>query len=345
MHGSGGRPDVAVIGGGIIGTSAACFLAEAGASVVLVERNELAAGASGRNSGSLQQPFDPILAGLHAESLKLYRDLAAREADFELPPEAAGVLMVSFDGEAVTTASEAYRRAAPELQPALIGPAELRRLEPALADGVWGCLLRTGYPVAPASATLAFARRAVRAGAVIRTGQEAVDVVVGEREVRTRLRSGELLASGRALVAAGPWSPTLIPGWHTQPPLSPVWGVVVGVRLPQAPRSILEEIGITVRGSEVASLFSLVSARGMSSVGSTFLPDEPDAGRLAPALLERAAGFVPAISDARREGLRACARPVSFDGRPFIGPLAASERLYVCTGHGPWGISTGPASA
>ena len=36
--------DVAVIGGGIIGTSAAAFLAEAGASVVLFERTAIGAG-------------------------------------------------------------------------------------------------------------------------------------------------------------------------------------------------------------------------------------------------------------------------------------------------------------
>ena len=40
-----------------------------------------------------------------------------------------------------------------------------------------------------------------------------------------------------------------------------------------------------------------------------------------------------------------CARPQSVDGRPFIGPMAGVEGLFVCAGHGPWGISTGPASA
>jgi glycine/D-amino acid oxidase-like deaminating enzyme len=42
---------------------------------------------------------------------------------------------------------------------------------------------------------------------------------------------------------------------------------------------------------------------------------------------------------------RACARPQSVDGRPLIGAVPGLRRLYVCAGHGPWGISTGPASA
>ena len=44
-------------------------------------------------------------------------------------------------------------------------------------------------------------------------------------------------------------------------------------------------------------------------------------------------------------GRRMCARPQSVDGRPFIGPVAGVDGLFVCAGHGPWGISTGPASA
>jgi glycine/D-amino acid oxidase-like deaminating enzyme len=43
--------------------------------------------------------------------------------------------------------------------------------------------------------------------------------------------------------------------------------------------------------------------------------------------------------------VRACARPQSFDGRPLLGPVPGIERLYVAAGHGPWGISTAPASA
>jgi glycine/D-amino acid oxidase-like deaminating enzyme len=50
--------DFGVIGGGIVGCALAAFLAEGGASVVLYERDEIAAAASGRNSGVLQHPFD-----------------------------------------------------------------------------------------------------------------------------------------------------------------------------------------------------------------------------------------------------------------------------------------------
>lgn len=46
-----GRPDVAVVGGGVTGCSCAVALAEAGLSVRLYEAREIAGGASGRNGG------------------------------------------------------------------------------------------------------------------------------------------------------------------------------------------------------------------------------------------------------------------------------------------------------
>ncbi len=67
--------DIAIIGGGIIGVSAAAFLAEAGIRVGLFERDDIASAASGRNSGAIQHPFDPYLADLHRRTLALYHEL------------------------------------------------------------------------------------------------------------------------------------------------------------------------------------------------------------------------------------------------------------------------------
>jgi D-amino-acid dehydrogenase len=62
-------------------------------------------------------------------------------------------------------------------------------------------------------------------------------------------------------------------------------------------------------------------------------------------LIERGASYLPAIGSAAVLEVRVCARPQSVDSRPFIGPVAGVAGLYVCAGHGPWGISSGPASA
>ena len=93
------------------------------------------------------------------------------------------------------------------------------------------------------------------------------------------------------------------------------------------------------------SLFTVASAGGISTLGSTFLPGEPEATRIARLLIERGAAYLPAIAKAPVLEVRVCARPQSADSRPFIGPASGIDGLFVCAGHGPWGISTGPASA
>jgi D-amino-acid dehydrogenase len=64
-----------------------------------------------------------------------------------------------------------------------------------------------------------------------------------------------------------------------------------------------------------------------------------------PLLLHRADRFVPGLHGSGIDDLRACARPQSIDGRPLVGRVPGVENLYLCAGHGPWGISTGPETA
>jgi glycine/D-amino acid oxidase-like deaminating enzyme len=84
---------------------------------------------------------------------------------------------------------------------------------------------------------------------------------------------------------------------------------------------------------------------GVSVVGSTFLDEQPDPRNWQEPILKLAAKFVPRVLDAPIRGVRACPRPLSADSRPLIGAVPGRANLYVCAGHGPWGISTGPGSA
>jgi glycine/D-amino acid oxidase-like deaminating enzyme len=330
--------DVAVIGGGVAGCAAAALLAEAGVSVRLYEREAIAAGASGRNSGILQHPMDAALAPLHAASLELY---------FDVPPEPAGVLVVSDDGPALAAGFEAARAEFPELVPEWLEGAALRAAEPALADGVSAYRLATGRPVPPAEVTRAWAARAQAAGATIALGVDAVGARARPSRVAGVVAAGRLEPAGAVVVAAGPWTPAALgaPDWR---PVGPLWGVVAQVRLTAPPRHSLEQAGVeglTAPGGGPASIFSMVTVAGASAVGSTFTHERPDPGAVAPTLLERGARYVPALAGAAIEGVRACARPLSVDGRPLLGPVPGVEGLHLLTGHGPWGLSLGPGSA
>jgi glycine/D-amino acid oxidase-like deaminating enzyme len=342
--------DLLIVGGGIIGCSAAAFAAERGASVVLIERDELAAGASGRNSGAVQHPFDAVLAPLHLATLEIYRRLSDVDDDFEFPPDPAGLLLLTDDPAAAHARVAELREQEPSLAPEFLDSESLALLEPMLASGLCAIRLATGYPIPPDAATLAMAARARRAGAELRIGQP-VAAVHGEPAVT--LADGTRLDAGAVLVAAGPWSVTLLDPSGAWRPINPTYGVTVQVALGTTPTSVLEEGAVHTVNRPVADdepagglvSFSMVSAAGVSTIGSTFLPAAPDAQAMAPDLVAHGARFVPALREVAIAGSRVCARPQSIDGRPFIGPLPGRDRVFVAAGHGPWGISTGPASA
>ncbi len=317
--------DVAVIGGGVAGCATAAFLAEGGARVTVYEREAIAAGASGRNSGIVQHPMDPALVDLYEASLALYAELGH---GFELPAEASGVLLVSQDEEALARDFDAARMRFPELEPEWLD--DVQAEEPALARTIAAYRLHTGRPIGPTAATQAWAERAKAAGARFEIGAE--------------VRAADLTADA-VVVAAGPWTARALgarPDWR---PVYANWGVVAQVRLPQPPRHALEQAGVealTAPGGAAGALFSLVTANGASAVGSTFDPDEPDAAALVPGILEHAKRYVPALATEAVEHVRACARPLSADGHPLLGAVA--DGLYVVTGHGAWGVTLGPAS-
>lgn len=349
------RYDLIVVGGGIIGCSAAAYAAERGASVLLLEASEIGAGASGRNSGSVQYPFDPILADLHLHTLDLYRALAAASPGFSFPAQPAGLLLLTDDLAAAHDRAEELARAAPRLAPHVLTGARLAVAEPMLAPDLAAVRLETGYPIPPDSATTAMARRAQEIGAELRIGTRVAAIRRnGGRVAGVTLADGRDLEGDAVLVAAGPWSPILVDPSSSWQPLRPTHGVTVQVEMGSAPRHILEEgmvhtvnqpVNEGGQDADLASTFSLMSVGGSSTVGSTFLAEAPDPDRVAPTLVSRGGRFVPALGHATILRSRVCARPQSVDGRPFIGRWPASEGLFVCVGHGPWGISTGPASA
>ncbi len=370
--------DVVVIGGGIVGVAAAAMLAEGGAQVTLCEREALGAGASGRNSGVVQRPFDEALSAIHEKTIELYRDLEEADVGFVLGARPSGLLMVSSDLGVVAAIAADLDRRFPTLAPEVLDPAALVDAEPSLAPGLAACRVAIGYPIPPASATYAYASLAERRGVRFRLGRDARPVLEAGRVTGVEV-AGRVVPAGAVLVAGGPWTPEILRDVPMAIPIRPAWGVVVEAILERPPRHVIEEAemdealgtgevaaaavdagasapdraapgdraGTTFAPPEGESApeFSLVTAAGVSCVGSTFLAREPDPGSWVVPLLERASHFVPSISDAPIRGVRACARPVAPDARPLVGAVPGVEGLFVCAGHGPWGISTGPGSA
>jgi glycine/D-amino acid oxidase-like deaminating enzyme len=312
--------------------------------------------------GAIQHPFDPVLTPLYRDSLERYRALAAEDGSFSLPEHPAGVLMIDTDPVAAQRQVDRLTALERDLGATFLDVEDVAAAEPSLAPGFAGCLLAaTGYPVPPASATAAWARLAERRGVQLMVGTGGEPWIEEGRARGVRLADGSRIAADAVLIASGPWAPAHVDpsgGWQ---PIARTWGVTVQLQLGSAaPRHIVEQdavdavnrqvnaaaqAGALERDADPPSLFTIASAGGTSTLGSTFLPAEPDRERVAKLLLDRGARYLPAIAQVEVSEIRLCARPQSIDGRPFIGPVEGVEGLFVCAGHGPWGISTGPGSA
>src|SRR5947209_13204631 len=93
------RADVVIIGGGIVGTSAALFLAKKGVSVVLCEKGHIAGEQSSRNWGWVRKMGrDPREIPLVIESLRLWEGMGELVGD-ETGFRRAGILYACETGE------------------------------------------------------------------------------------------------------------------------------------------------------------------------------------------------------------------------------------------------------
>src|SRR3954464_12634467 len=73
------RAEVVVVGGGVMGTSTAFHLAEAGVDVLLLERAELAGGSTSKAAGGVRAQFsDPLNITLGARGLEAFARFGER---------------------------------------------------------------------------------------------------------------------------------------------------------------------------------------------------------------------------------------------------------------------------
>ena len=183
--------DVVIVGGGVVGVSAAFHLAEAGAEVVLLERDQLASGSTSKAAGGLRAQFsDALNIEIAKRSLDAYKQFEQRPG-WEIDYEEIGYLFL------LTTESEldAFRRSV-ALQNELgvpsriITPDEAREICPLIAgeDILAASYCPTDAHATPESVVQGYAYGARQHGAhiAVSTPVDAIDVADGAiKAVRT----------------------------------------------------------------------------------------------------------------------------------------------------------------
>lgn len=364
--------DVIVVGGGVVGCACARELAGRGLDVLVLERAQLAAGASGRNQGLLLPGLDPPAHLLFREAVAAYQRLAAEGGvDFDLRP--VGHLLLAADETTLATAREqAGALAARGFAVEELDGAGLVSMEPNLApDLAGGFRSSDGWALDPATTTLAWAEDARRAGAELRTWSEARRLrVEGGRVTGVHTDAGPLPA-GAVVVAAGPWTRSLATGAGVDLPVTGARGWLlqtaplpwrVAHALQEATWPGEDEVGDQAGpptmadlaaekadGSDEGTAFTLQQRpTGAAVVGASLTPslrEDPEHPETVRGLARRALRFMPGLAGVPVVASWSGVRPITPDGQPLVGPVPALPGLWVAAGHGPVGVVLAPSTA
>ncbi len=202
------KTSVVVIGGGIVGTSTALFLAEKGIPVVLCEKGTIGAEQSGRNWGWTRvMGRDPKEIPLGMESLKLWRrmnEITGAETGFRQ----CGITYLCDTAREVAQYEDWLEQARPfQLDSKLLAPNEIETVLPGSARPFAGGLYTASDGRAePTKAAPAIAEAARKRGATILTNCAVRGVETKGGRIASVVTERGRIDCDSAVLAGGAWS-------------------------------------------------------------------------------------------------------------------------------------------
>jgi glycine/D-amino acid oxidase-like deaminating enzyme len=167
------------------------------------------------------------------------------------------------------------------------------------------------------------------------------------------LATGERIAAGAVVIAAGPWSAPLAESAGVALPLEPRKGQLVRLRAAAGPAPVRHKV---VDGSYLASVLSAEAGLQITTVVETTWDGDVLVGSsrerrgfdttvddaVSAAMVERAARLFPSLAALPQAAAWAGLRPWLPDHLPAIGPSQAVPGVWLATGHEGAGVALGP---
>src|SRR4051812_48066719 len=300
--------DVVVVGGGVMGTSIAFHLAEAGVrDVVLLERDTLGSGSSAKPLGGVRATFsDPGNVLLGQRSLETFERFAERfSTDIGLR-QVGYLFLCRSDAEVASVEASTALQQSLGASGRMISPAEAVALNPLLdRDALVGASFspRDGY-AEPARVVAAYATAFTSLGGRLHERTTVTGVETRGRAVSAVQTDGGTIRTDAVVCAAGAWSARI--------------GELAGVELPVVP--VRRQIGFTPqRGTPFPTVpFTLDLSTTL------YFHNYPGGMLLGISNADEPEGFGRAFDDAWVPAFDAAARVVAptLVGRPLEGGWA-----------------------
>jgi sarcosine oxidase subunit beta len=347
--------------------------------VLLLERDRLASGASGRNQGGLLPNPHPAITIIYQEAIDFYKQVASESRiDFQLRPH--GYLLVGADAQGLATAvRHSAALAATGHTVDRLGPEGLVATEPALArDLAGGVRVEGAHAFHPVLATVAMAEFARAHGAVVRTHTCVRGLMIASGRVTGVITDDGVVFAGAVVCALGAWARSLALQAGADVPVFGSTGYLVRTtRVPGATfshtimqstwhgqstgldRNTLPDLARTGAETDplgatkvVFSLQPLPSGEVVlgSSSGPAVAVDGATAneteevsviGRIARSALR----YVPGLADVQVRASWGGIRPMTPDSMPIVGRAPGVDGLWIATGYGIDGMPLAPGTA
>ncbi|MEC7289854.1 MAG: FAD-binding oxidoreductase [Pseudomonadota bacterium] len=346
------KKHVAVIGGGIIGTSIAYHLAKQGARVSLLERGRLAERASRGTFAWINATWAKQPRHYHAFNQSGLSGWKRLQSELDIPVRWGGSLEWFPSAERQARLGEQIAEQVAWGEPAeMIGGERLAGLEP---DVDFGAADRVAYSpndgaVDPVIAVHRLAEAAIRAGAVVRENCVAESVSESARGLsELRTSCGPLLVDTYVLATgADPLATRNLAGLDIPQRTTP--GVIVVTKpMPRLVNRIIVAPGVhihqrddgrVVLGEQDGAPDTAAHAERLQGRPNRF-PAEIFADQHASRIIAIAEQFVPGMRSAEIEDVFIGWRPLPIDGHPVLGRSPNQPRAYLAIMHS--GVSLAP---
>ncbi len=340
--------DVVVVGAGVQGASLAFHLAARGATVLVLERSVVGAGATGRSSGFVRMHYDLVLeAELAWRSFPWFTEWHDRVAEGDPAFVRTGFVQLVGPEHADALRANVENQRGLGIATSVVEPGDLADILPGMTTGDVGAAAfepLSGYadPTGTAAGLLAAARRigAVFAGGVMVTGVRTD----GDRVRGVSTPAGDVDAPV-VVDAAGAWAAALARTAGVEVPVSPwrhdtaYFGLPV-TRPPAIP-IVLDHPGAVYFRPEGSELL-LVGLETGNEVGGS--PDAPMPGHDPAAIepmVERLTARLPWMAEGDFRTANRGQDGMTPDQRAILGP-AGPDGFFLDCGHSGSGFKTAP---
>jgi sarcosine oxidase subunit beta len=343
--------DVIIIGGGIMGCSAALQLARRGTKVALLEKDMIGAGPTGKSSSIIRQHYsNELTARMALYSLGIFQDFENRvggECGFTRTGFVA--LAPKSDSHGLQANVELQRGVG--IQTELISAEELQKLVPGLVTSdivLAACEPESGY-ADPYLTVTSYAQAARIAGVTVlqETAVTGIDFS-GDRVCGVQSTAGALSAP-IVINASGAWAAQVASLAGIEVPIDSCRVQVAFFRRPagyEAQHPVVADfINATYFRSETGQL-TLVGLIDPSEAAAIVDPDDFKEGLDDEFVMEAGGGFVsryPAMEQSQLTGGFASLYAITPDWHPIIDEVPPGSGLYVCSGFSGHGFKLGPA--